>query len=928
MRLASTVSRWFASRSHRAAMNRRMQAMNPMPPLEAFEPRLMLSSSPGPQAGQGGPVIMDDHGNDFLTSTFVALPSATPGELEEPVDQDWFSFFARSQFTYTIDVSLGTLTDSTVELVESSTGESLAFNDDFVGLESHLEYTAESGGHLSAIVRSYGESYTGTYTISITETAPPDDHGDVYTSATPVSVPSQTDGTLENSADLDWFQFDLVAGTTYRIQTVLDGHRYDLNDSVIFLYGVDGVTQAGANDDYAISGGLYSRLNFTAVDTGTHYLYVTGFDGQFGSYIFAIEELPDDHGDLPALATPLALGVQATGRFETNVDEDVFSFLGVPGGIYNLTGFASDTYYTNIVLTDGFGDPLAYTYFDDVTPYTYAFQAPADGLVYFHAFAYFVDFAPDNMFGLTIEESGIIDDHANDASNASEIIPVPGSLAGDIQFVNDSDWFYFFAIGGQEYTLATVLDTLFDSTLALYDQDGITELAYNDDYYGYESRIVWTAPVDGFYFLAVRGYDEEESGTYDLVISHGGDDHGNDANAATGINVPDFVGGDIQYSDDVDWFSFYAFAGENLTIRTVLGTLGDSILFLYDQDGQTQLDFNDDYFDYESQIDWIVPADGYYYVAVAGYDEVELGTYDLIIEFTEVPPPDLVASYMEVLSPDPFLPSANVDLRFDLYNFGPVLASNFTVSIYISQDGFIDPFNDWLVRDYVFLDVVPSLDFSAPQFVTIQLPDLLSGFWNGSGQYALGLIVNSYFDVVESDYNNNSNTGLGYDSIVIDVNFLRGDFNGDGQVDLTDITLYQTYTRNANPWSSLFELAGDPGTLDQADLNELIRNILLTEYGDADLNRQVSLGDLVLVAENFNGPGGWGQGDFTGDGMVTLGDLVILAENYGFSGPQVELIGVSLVALESQGQADEEDGASAGLDVSDILDEIAASLRD
>jgi len=54
------------------------------------------------------------------------------------------------------------------------------------------------------------------------------------------------------------------------------------------------------------------------------------------------------------------------------------------------------------------------------------------------------------------------------------------------------------------YTITTVVEgTQADTVLALYDRDGQTLLMENDNYSGLSSRIVWTAPRNGVYYLRV-----------------------------------------------------------------------------------------------------------------------------------------------------------------------------------------------------------------------------------------------------------------------------------------------------------------------------------------------------------------------------------------------------------------------------------------
>lgn len=53
--------------------------------------------------------------------------------------------------------------------------------------------------------------------------------------------------------------------------------------------------------------------------------------------------------------------------------------------------------------------------------------------------------------------------------------------------------------------------------------------------------------------------------------------------------------------------------------------------------------------------------------------------------------------------------------------------------------------------------------------------------------------------------------------------------------------------------------------------------------GDANVDGLVSIGDLTILADHFNGSGGWADGDFNGDGSISIGDLTLMADNFGFS---------------------------------------------
>jgi hypothetical protein len=105
-----------------------------------------------------------------------------------------------------------------------------------------------------------------------------------------------------------------------------------------------------------------------------------------------------------------------------------------------------------------------------------------------------------------------------------------------------------------------------------------------------------------------------------------------------------------------------------------------------------------------------------------------------------------------------------------------------------------------------------------------------------------------------------------------------GDFNSDSRVDVADIDLLCARIQGGNGESS-FDLTRD-GRLDDADLTEMIRNVLRTDFGDANLDKVFNSQDLVsifqageyedLVANNST----WSEGDWDCDGEFGSSDLV------------------------------------------------------
>ena len=70
----------------------------------------------------------------------------------------------------------------------------------------------------------------------------------------------------------------------------------------------------------------------------------------------------------------------------------------------------------------------------------------------------------------------------------------------------------------------------------------------------------------------------------------------------------------------------------------------------------------------------------------------------------------------------------------------------------------------------------------------------------------------------------------------------------------------------------------DENVLDLGDVDELVLNILGTQYGDLDLNGTKDASDLDTLTANLGNPGGWADGDLNGDGMVDNEDLAIFGD--------------------------------------------------
>jgi Zn-dependent metalloprotease len=113
----------------------------------------------------------------------------------------------------------------------------------------------------------------------------------------------------------------------------------------------------------------------------------------------------------------------------------------------------------------------------------------------------------------------------DDSPSQANTITVNGpAQTHNFYVAGDNDWVKFWGTNGRSYVIETFnLGGFCDTLLFVYDTDGTTLMTYNDDYGGgLASRISWTAPADGYYYIRVRHYSSSAYGlitNYDLKVN-------------------------------------------------------------------------------------------------------------------------------------------------------------------------------------------------------------------------------------------------------------------------------------------------------------------------------------------------------------------------------------------------------------------------
>jgi CARDB protein len=146
---------------------------------------------------------------------------------------------------------------------------------------------------------------------------------------------------------------------------------------------------------------------------------------------------------------------------------------------------------------------------------------------------------------------------------------------------------------------------------------------------------------------------------------------------------------------------------------------------------------------------------------------------------------DLLGSYLSARF-DTFSPGDTVATQWRVANQGFDTAfSGFNVDFYLSQDRFIST-SDRFIRSWYLPAGFPGFYEIPTVYDSVPLPAATDAFWDHSGAYYIGMIVDSGNTVFEGNEFNNSNSYfLGTDVAQINVNVSVSQSQGD--IDLTQL---------------------------------------------------------------------------------------------------------------------------------------------
>ena len=234
---------------------------------------------------------------------------------------------------------------------------------------------------------------------------------------------------------------------------------------------------------------LNSRVYFTPSGSGTYFIAAGADAAHTGTYRLSVQEIVDDYPAAAGSAGTVAVGAPATSAVDYAGDEDWFAVELIAGRRYEID---LEGWWT------GQGTL--------VDPYLRGIHDAAGHLI-----------------AGTGDDDG--DDYPASAAGATGTVAVGAPAAGAVDYAGDEDWFAVELVAGRDYRIdlegsPTDRGTLADPFLyGIHDSDGnlLADAANDEGGTGYNSRLEFTAPGSGTYYIAAGAYGED-IGTYIVEV--------------------------------------------------------------------------------------------------------------------------------------------------------------------------------------------------------------------------------------------------------------------------------------------------------------------------------------------------------------------------------------------------------------------------
>ncbi|XOV86948.1 MAG: C13 family peptidase [Pseudomonadota bacterium] len=563
----------------------------------------------------------DSCGSSSSERSLIAVGEQVECTLESPGDVDYFRFSIARPGIVTI------YSESDIDLVGTlfnRNGTRLVEDDDSGGSRNFQIETQLEPGQYGINVSGFGRN-TGDYEVHLEFAASQGgldtcDGGSSAGGDAPVLGPSTTGCALDFEGDEDFFRLTLAETSRVSIFTTSD------IDTVGRVFNAAGQIILEDDDSGADNGNFFIE---EILAPGDYMVSVRAFGGSTGPYVLnysaSTETLPEDAcGSNPATAVALGIGSSADCRIGVNGDVDFFIVTLASDSSVSL--FSEGRTDTIGRLFDANGNELATNDdSDDSGNFRIDLPLPAgDYLLTVSGYG-------SSVGGYRVRATTGAEDTCGNASNPT-VVGLNSTTACSLDFENDQD---VFVLQVPTAGVITVFSSgLLDTFATALDVEGEVLASSDDD--GADANFELTGEIEaGTYAIIVQGFNEEETGAYELVVQfqpaqQTADSCGTSADDALNLESRTPQACRIEFEGDRDYFSVTLSAPGVLNVTTIgdtdtIGTLfgADGALLGEDDDSGTAINFA-----ITAQLDA-----GTYLLEVRGYGET-VGNYSIALSIT------------------------------------------------------------------------------------------------------------------------------------------------------------------------------------------------------------------------------------------------------------------------------------------------------
>jgi hypothetical protein len=486
-------------------------------------------------------------------------------------------------------------------------------------------------GYLIELCSSYGGeagSYEFWYQTIQPDSYEPDNSASQFTTISPSRDLQIENHTLDTYTDRDWHRFYGNAGVSYLFYST------GPVDVDMCVYQDNGTTEIMHN--YDVGEGYNFRLVFTpTVDAYYKLLVNSCFGIEIGTttpigyygFCYSINPNPDIYEPDNSATQFTVLGVSSLNQTQdhtlhNDTDQDWYRFYGYTDRFYQF--YSTSSTDTQAYLYDDNGTLIDWDDNDgDGNNFYLRLSLPGDG---YYKVKVVGNAGAAGFYWFCYSEvpAQDIDEPDNSATQFTVIGVSSLNLTQDhtLHTNTDQDWFRIYGYTDRLYRFWST--STIDTQIYLYDDYG-TLLDWDDnDGTGSNFYLQFSVPEGGYYKLKVVG-TSGATGYYTLNWNYGlfpdSFEPDDSATQYTAISMSSTLQSQIHNfhnPGEEDWFRFYGTAG--LTYNFFSTGNSDTRIYLYEDNGSTQLDWNnDDGEDWNYSLLFTPTTNNYYKLKVNGY---------------------------------------------------------------------------------------------------------------------------------------------------------------------------------------------------------------------------------------------------------------------------------------------------------------------